>query len=72
MDTISMHYIHIIQKHLTLYQTILTIACLLQVEVKNVKSFQILNSTFAHIRQLGISVATTGDLKIMDNIFLKV
>ena len=45
---------------------------ILQVEVSNVKSFQISNSTFSHIPQLGIQVSTTGNLKILDNIFLKV
>ena len=44
----------------------------MQVEVKNVKTFQILNSTFSHVPQLGIKVERTANLQIMDNIFLKV
>merc|ERR1711953_624611 len=44
----------------------------LEVEVKNVKSFSVLNSTFAHIPQVGIYVETTGQLEIKDNIFMKV
>jgi len=44
----------------------------LEVEVKNVKRFSILNSTFAHIPQVGIYVERTGNLEIKDNIFMKV
>ena len=44
----------------------------IQVEVKNVKSFSVLNSTFAHIPQVGIYVERTGKLEIRDNIFIKV
>merc|ERR1711953_107308 len=44
----------------------------LEVEVRNVKSFSILNSTFAHIPQVGIYVERTGQLEIRDNIFIKV
>ena len=44
----------------------------IQVEVRNVKSFSILNSTFAHIPQVGIYVERTGQLEIRDNIFIKV
>ena len=36
------------------------------------KSFSILNSTFAHIPQVGIYVESTGQLEIKDNIFMKV
>merc|ERR1711953_1091804 len=43
-----------------------------EVEVRNVKSFSILNSTFAHIPQVGIYVERTGQLEIRDNIFIKV
>lgn len=45
---------------------------LIEVEVKNVKRFSILNSTFAHIPQVGIYVERTGNLEIKDNIFMKV
>ena len=44
----------------------------IQVEVRNVKSFSILNSTFAYIPQVGIYVERTGQLEIRDNIFIKV
>ena len=40
--------------------------------MKNVKSFSVLNSTFAHIPQVGIYVERTGQLEIKDNIFIKV
>ena len=43
---------------------------LIEVEVKNVKRFSILNSTFAHIPQVGIYVERTGNLEIKDNIFI--